>query len=102
MSWLTRQPAALQESKGKPPCGPGGPFVVAAIDEYLMRARSERLALVIPPQEIRGRRDSFKVFRFQGSITVSSCQESMRVGPRSLLERLPPTPQCREVRHVTR
>ena len=94
--------AALQESKGKPPCGPGGPFVVASVDECLMRARSEGFALVIPAQEIGGRRDSFKVFRFQGSITVSSCQESMRVGPRPLLERLPPTPQCREVRHVTR
>ena len=64
--------AALQESKGKPPCGSGGPFVVASVDECLMRARSEGLALVIPAQEIGGRRDSFEVFRFQGSITVSS------------------------------
>ena len=33
--------AALLESKGKPPCGPGGSFVVVPVDECLVRARSE-------------------------------------------------------------
>ena len=94
--------AALQQSKGKPTCGSGGPFVVASIDECLMRARSEGLALGIPAHEVGGRRESFEVFGFQGCITVGGCQESMRVGPRPLLERLPPTLQCREVRHITR
>jgi len=53
--------------------------VVGSIDECLMRARSEGLAFVIPPQEIGGGCESIEIFRFQCSIMVGRRQEPMRV-----------------------
>ena len=67
-----------------------------------MRARGEGLALVIPAHQVGRDRESLEVFGVERCVTIGGLQQPIRFGPRPLLERLPPTPQCREVRHVTR
>jgi hypothetical protein len=67
-----------------------------------MGARGERLALVVLPHQVGSDRDPLEVFDVEGCFSISRVQQPIRFGPRPLLERLPPTPQCREIRHVTR
>ena len=94
--------APSHESKPEPECRSSGPFAVAAIEECLMCARGERLAIVIPAHEVGRNRESLDIFGFERCVTIGGSQQPIRFGPRPLLERLPPTPQCRETRHVIR
>lgn len=67
-----------------------------------MRASGGGLALVIPAQQVSRDRESLQVFGAERHVTISGSQLPIRVGPRPLLERRPPTPQCRKVRHAGR
>ena len=67
-----------------------------------MCARGECLAIVIPAHQVGRDRESLEVFGVERCVTISGVQEAIRFGPRPLLERLPPTLQCREVRHIAR
>ena len=91
-----------EESKRQPECRSSGPFDVASIEEGLMRARADGLALVIPAHEVGRRREPFEVFGFERYVAVGGFQQPIRLGPRPLFKRLPSAPQSREVRHVNR
>ena len=81
-----RDGAALQQSEREPGCGSSGAFAVASIEECLMRARSEGLALGIASHEVGCRRKSFEVFGFQRGLTVGGFEEAIRFRPRPSLE----------------
>src|SRR4029078_4001217 len=61
-----------------------------------------RLAIVSRASEGGRDREWLEVFGVEWSVTIGSLQQPIRFGPRSLLERLPPTLPCRDVRHVAR
>ena len=95
-----RDGAALQQPKRQPGRGSGGPFVVASIEECLMRARPEGLALGIASDEVGRRRKSFEVFGFQRCFTVGRFEQAIRFRPRPSLECLPGPPERLHVGHV--
>ena len=51
-----------------------------------MRPFPERLALVLPPHEVGGRRESFEVFGFQRGFAIGGLEQPIRVRPCPLLE----------------
>jgi len=63
-----------------------------------MRACGDGLALVILAHQIGRDCESLKVFGVKRCATIGGLQQPIRFRPCPLLERLPPTPQCREVR----
>ena len=46
----------------------------------------DSLALVLPPPEVGGRRESFEVFGFQRIFAVGSLEQPVRLCPSPLLE----------------
>jgi hypothetical protein len=60
------------------------------------------LALVIPDQQVRRDREPLEIVGVERRVTINGFQQSIRFGPRPLLERLPPPPQCREIPHIAR
>jgi hypothetical protein len=65
-----------------------------------MRARPERLALVIPSHKVGRGCESFEVLGFQRSFDVGSFEQAIRLRPTFLLERLPGATECLHVPHV--
>ena len=51
-----------------------------------MRPFPDGLALVLPPHEVGGRRESFEVFGFQRGFAVGGLEQPVRVRPGPLLE----------------
>ena len=74
--------APSQECKPEPECRSSGPFAVASIEEGLMRARAECLALVIVPHQVGSDRESLEVFGFERCVTIGGLQQPIRFGPR--------------------
>jgi hypothetical protein len=93
--------APLHERKTQPERGSSGPFTVSAIEEGLMRASGDALALLIPAHQVGRNREALEVLGVERCVTIGGSQQTIRFGPRPLVERLPPTPQGGEVRHVT-
>ena len=89
----------MQQSKGKPGCGSSGTFAVTSIEEHLMRARSEGLALDIPAHEVGCRRESFEVFGLKRA-RGRPLPTGDTTPPSLLLECLPSTPDCLHICHV--
>jgi hypothetical protein len=63
--------APSHESKPQPEGRSSGPFAVAAIEECLMCARGERLAIVIPAHQVGRDRESLEVFGVEWCVTIS-------------------------------
>ena len=74
--------APSQEGKPEPECRSSGPFAVAAIEEALMRARGDGLAIVIPAHQVGRDRESLEVFGFERYVTIGGLQQPIRFGPR--------------------
>jgi hypothetical protein len=64
----------LQQAESEPEGRSSGPFTLASIEEGLMRARAERLALGIAADEVGRRRETFQVLRFEEALLVGCCQ----------------------------
>jgi hypothetical protein len=67
-----------------------------------MRACGDGLALVIPAHQVCRDRESLEVLGVERCVAIGGLQQPIRFGPRPLLERLPPTGQGGEVRHIAR
>ena len=68
--------------------------------ECLMRARGECLAIVISAHEVGRDRQPLEIFGVERRLAIGRLQQPIRFGPHPLLECLPPTVHCREVRHA--
>jgi hypothetical protein len=78
--------ATLLQSKREPERGSSGAFAIASLEERVMGALPEGLALLIASHEIRRRRDSFEVFGLESGFAVGGFELAIRVRPRLLLE----------------
>ncbi len=77
-----RDGAALQQFESEPGCGSSGAFAVPSLEECLMKAREEALALGIASQEVGCRCKPFEILGFKRGLTVSGFEEPIRFSPR--------------------
>ena len=66
--------APFHERKPEPERRSSGPFTVSAIEEGLMRACGDGLALVIPAHQVGRDRESLEVFGVERCVTISGLQ----------------------------
>src|SRR5262245_28312406 len=86
--------ATLEAPECQPERGPGGALPVTSLEELVMRATPDRLALDVFSNQVGRRRQPLEILRVKRRFAVDRFQQSKRVGPRPSRERLPAGGAC--------
>ena len=86
--------AALEQPEGEPARATGSAFELAFCEIGVMGSLSERLAVGVPPHQVRRGCESFEVAGRQWTFAVGSLEQAAGIRPRSLLVQLPGLGEC--------
>jgi DNA-binding MarR family transcriptional regulator len=90
----------MQQSERKPARGLRSALEVASLEVCVMGSLSEGLALNVFPYEVGRRRKPVEIVGLESGFAVGRFEQTVRVGPRPLVEQRPSALECFHFRHV--
>src|SRR5262245_12236665 len=90
----------MQQAEREPTRGLRCTLEVASLEVCVMGSLSEGLALSVFPYEVGRRREPVEIFGLESGFAVGRFEQTVRAGPRPLVEQRPSPLECVDLRHV--